>query len=119
MYKKIRSKKILIAVIKKALIAGLLAAIFTSGIYKCPFKSLFGIDCPGCGMTRALIAALKLDFKTAFHYHPLFLLFGIETVYVFFYDWILISKFHNKKAEITIGVLSILLLLIVWKIRQL
>lgn len=37
----------------------------------CPIKFLTGISCPGCGMTRAYIALLHLDFKDAFYYHPL------------------------------------------------
>ena len=41
-------------------------------LYKCPFEFLFGVTCPGCGMTRALISFVKLDFVSAFHYHPLF-----------------------------------------------
>ena len=40
----------------------------------CPLRFFFGISCPGCGMTRALLAALRLDFATAFSYHPLFFL---------------------------------------------
>lgn len=52
----------------------------------CPFLSITGILCPGCGMTRAIIRALRLDFAGAWLYHPLFftvpvilllLLFGI------------------------------------------
>ena len=52
----------------------------------CPFLSITGIPCPGCGMTRAIIMALRLDFAGARLYHPLFftvpvilllLLFGI------------------------------------------
>jgi len=40
--------------------------------YRCPIYSFFGVPCPGCGMTRALRAALTLDFSKAFYYHPLF-----------------------------------------------
>ena len=40
-----------------------------SGIH-CPIKYLIGISCPGCGMTRALLAALRLDFSAAFGYNP-------------------------------------------------
>lgn len=40
--------------------------------YKCPFKFFLGVPCLGCGMTRALISCLKLDFVAAFNYHPLF-----------------------------------------------
>lgn len=40
--------------------------------YRCPFRLLFGIPCPGCGMTRAFLCLLRLDIRGAFHYHPLF-----------------------------------------------
>ncbi len=40
----------------------------------CPIKFLTGISCPGCGMTRAVISVFRLNFKEAFHYHPLFLI---------------------------------------------
>ena len=39
--------------------------------YGCVFKNFFGIPCPGCGMTRAHLAALRLDWKEAFSFHPL------------------------------------------------
>jgi len=38
----------------------------------CIFKWITGISCPGCGITRAVLSALRLDFKTALYYHPLF-----------------------------------------------
>ena len=41
-----------------------------SGIH-CPIKFITGISCPGCGMTRAVISAVKLDFKSAFYYNPM------------------------------------------------
>ena len=37
----------------------------------CPFRIMFGFSCPGCGMSRAIIALLHLDFMQAIHYHPL------------------------------------------------
>lgn len=41
-------------------------------LFGCLFRWLFGVSCPGCGLTRATLAALRLDFQAAFHYHPLF-----------------------------------------------
>lgn len=56
-------------------IAGIGTAL---GIYSitlgCPFRRILGIPCPFCGMTRAVLSALRLDFAAAFHYHPLFFL---------------------------------------------
>lgn len=51
----------------------------------CLVKNIFGVNCPGCGLTRGFISVLRLDFKSAFSYHvlavPLF--FGIF-LYCFF-----------------------------------
>ena len=38
----------------------------------CIWIYLTGYHCPGCGMTRACISALKLDFYKAFSYHYMF-----------------------------------------------
>lgn len=38
--------------------------------YRCPLRWTFGISCPGCGMTRAAMALLRLDFAGAFLAHP-------------------------------------------------
>lgn len=47
--------------------------IVTSGIINvyCLFKSLFGIRCPGCGLTRSFRSILSLDFYSAFNYNIL------------------------------------------------
>jgi hypothetical protein len=37
----------------------------------CPSAALLGIPCPGCGLTRATLALLRGDVRTAFHFHPL------------------------------------------------
>ena len=39
----------------------------------CPIKTLLGgIECPSCGMTRAVFSCLKLDFMQAFSYNFMF-----------------------------------------------
>ena len=52
---------------------GVLAALLILDIYRCPFKALTGIPCPGCGMTRAVLHACKGEFREAFYYHPLWI----------------------------------------------
>ena len=37
----------------------------------CLLKNLFGIECYGCGITKAVIAAIQLDFIRAFNYNKL------------------------------------------------
>lgn len=38
----------------------------------CIFRSLTGFPCPGCGMSRAWLAALRGDFAGALRFHPMF-----------------------------------------------
>ena len=87
------------------------------GIYKCPIKTIFGINCPSCGMTRAFIAAIKLDFRSAFQYHPLFPLIGFETLYVIFRKPVTAHIHIEKNVELAVGIASLLLLLVVWFFR--
>lgn len=52
----------------------------------CPIKFLTGVSCPGCGMTRAVLAAMRLEFHEAFYYHPLFALVPpVFALYLFDY----------------------------------
>lgn len=50
----------------------------------CPFRFFFGICCPGCGITRASLSLLRLDFAAAFRYNPLVYILPICLgVYIF------------------------------------
>lgn len=59
---------------------GAILCVFWFFKLPCLFQHFLGIPCPGCGMTRAVLAALRLDFAEAFSYHAMFwslpLLFG-------------------------------------------
>ncbi len=45
------------------------------GFYpRCPFFVLTHLQCPGCGMTRALAALLHGQFAASWHYNPLAML---------------------------------------------
>jgi hypothetical protein len=37
----------------------------------CLFKNIFGQECLGCGITRAVVSAIQLDFYVAYHYNKL------------------------------------------------
>lgn len=85
--------------------------------YRCPANKIFGIDCPGCGLTRACLSALKLDFRSAFEYHPLFWLFGAGLLYFIFYEQIKRRVKISGKLELTVLLISALLFVVVWLIR--
>ncbi|MDR2389017.1 MAG: DUF2752 domain-containing protein [Tannerellaceae bacterium] len=42
-----------------------------SGHSLCLIKNLWGRECYGCGITRAIVAAVQLDFEAAYHYNRL------------------------------------------------
>lgn len=51
-------------------ITAVYGVLFALGI-TCPIKYITGVSCPGCGMSRAMWALIRLDFSTAVYYHPL------------------------------------------------
>lgn len=78
----------------------------------CPVRLMTGVACPGCGMTRALLALLKLDLALAYEMHPLvFLLPAATAVY-------LLRKRIPQKAMTALCVLALVLLTAVYIVRM-
>ena len=48
----------------------------------CPIRRITGYPCFGCGMTRAVISLLKLDFSAAFQYHAM--VWSVPLLYLLF-----------------------------------
>lgn len=94
------------------LLIGYFAIAYTAMNYldiTCVFLKIFGIPCPGCGMTRAFLSLLKLDFYSAAKYN--ILIFFMPYVFMYmFYD--IKHKVHNK---IMIGIA--LLAIINWVLK--
>ena len=78
----------------------------------CPIKNMFGIPCAGCGMTRAIISALQLDFVSALQFHPLFFLAPLVITY-FLFDGHVFAKCLDR---IIIALIAIMFG-IVWILR--
>ena len=47
----------------------------------CVFRAALGVECPGCGTTRAWLAALCGDLGSAFAYNPLF--WAVPVLYIY------------------------------------
>ena len=60
----------------------------------CPFKNIFHLACPGCGLTRGFKSLLSLDFKGAFYYNILTIPIFLFLVGLFI---LLIIDFIKKK----------------------
>ncbi len=78
----------------------------------CVVKQLTGLSCPGCGMSRALISALKLDFASAFYYHPLWVLVLPTFAALVFCG---IKKY--RRAFLIVGISAAVLVISVWAYR--
>ena len=71
--------------VKLAVSAAYLAAVAVMNLcgIHCLFFRFLRIPCPGCGITRALLAALRLDFARAFRFN--FMFWAVPpAVFVFF-----------------------------------
>lgn len=74
----------------------------------CLIKIVFGVPCPGCGMTRAFISLLKFDLPSAFYYHPLFLLVPLIAFMVVYNERPLVNKLYKSNLVwILLGVMFI------------
>ncbi len=94
--------------LKFKLLVSIAVLLYAAVLYilpiSCPILSITGIRCFGCGMTRALLAALRFDFATAFSYHMMF--WSVPFLYVcFLYD----GKLFKKKTLNTLLYVIILI----------
>lgn len=76
----------------------------------CFTKQLWGFDCPGCGMQRAIIFLLKGDFGAAFEMYPA--IYPILLLFIFLIlDKLLSIKYASKITNVLIvGTVGFILL---------
>ena len=67
--------------------------------FKCIFKDLFGIRCPGCGLTRSFISILNFDFISAIKYNFLGIPIFISFMLICFFMIIDIFKNSDKTLK--------------------
>ena len=102
-------KKIKDAILTILAVACVYTIFYITGI-GCPIKFLTGVSCMGCGMTRAYLSLLRLDFAGAFRYHPLFPIPAIAAV-LFLFRSRISQKIVNFLLFTTIALFSIIYLL--------
>ena len=61
----------------------------------CVSRELTGLYCSGCGMTRAVLSLLKLDFYQAFRYNA-FSVILIPILFFYFYGEVYAYCFNEK-----------------------
>lgn len=73
----------------------------------CPIRWLTGVCCPSCGMTRAAVSLITLDFKSAFYYHPLVVCLPVAVVLFVFR-----KHFSEKLLQIFFWLFIVALLIV-------
>lgn len=64
----------------------------------CLAQNLFGVECWGCGMTRALYSVAHLDFAAAWEFNHLVVVVAPLMVYIWV-KWLMqLSKDYNKRG---------------------
>ena len=76
--------------------------LYKTGI-GCVWKSITGLPCPGCGMTRAVFALLRGDVLLSLKRH--FMLFSLPIIYMY----IVFDGRLFKNRKINIAVLALIL----------
>ena len=76
----------------------------------CMFKKMFGIDCIGCGMQRALYYTLNGEFEKAFFLFPAIYTTILLCISVLLF---VLDKKHNYgKIVITLAVINALIMIV-------
>lgn len=82
----------------------LLGAWLLSGLHTCPTAAVLHVPCPGCGLTRATLAALGGDWSQAFSLHPLFWL--LSPLFVFLLSVVGLSYIRGRSVAPFLGRVS-------------
>lgn len=74
---------LLVAGVAVAALMGYLLIFHATGLgFPCVLHEWTGLQCGGCGLTRAAVALLHLDFAAAFSYHALWPVFAAYFLWV-------------------------------------
>ena len=86
--------------------------VSVTGIYvPCPFRTLTGYLCPGCGISHYFVHMAHLDFSAAFRNNQyVFFFIPIAIIYWIFktYKYIKTGERHYSKLEIAIFVIALI-----------
>lgn len=94
-------------------LGGIFLLLWAQFVHACPIRSVTGIPCPGCGISRAWFAFLSGDFVHALRFHPMF--WSLVPICIFFlWEGRL---FENEKLNIGILAGIGILFFIVYAIR--
>ncbi len=73
-------------------------------MFPCISKTLFGIECLGCGFQRAFVLLFQADFEGAFRMYPAIYSSLILIIFIGFH--FLNRKQNNKKALLILAIIN-------------
>ena len=95
----------------------------SNGLYKflipCPFKKLTGIDCPGCGFQRSLLALIKGNLMESLHLYPATIPFIVTSGFILLSLKYRFDKSDQIKKGLFIFTGSIMMLAYIYKMYYL
>ncbi len=98
-----------------ALVALIYLLIASTVDVPCPFKAIFHVPSPTCGMTRSFVALLQLDFSASLHYNPMTIPMILTLLFAFHRPLFTMKK----KTSDAILIAAALLIFVVYIIRVL
>lgn len=70
----------------------------------CPLHAMTGWYCPGCGITRAVLSVLNLDFVQAFRFNPL--VFALIPMYAVYF-----VAYKKHMLPLSKGIMTLMLII--------
>ncbi|KAA5823636.1 DUF2752 domain-containing protein [Algibacter amylolyticus] len=81
----------------------------------CINKKLFGVDCMGCGMQRAMALLFRGEFLDAFQMYPA--IYSLITLFLFIGINIFFKFKHSNKIIGTLAILTVVTIIISYIIK--
>ena len=81
----------------------------------CLFHKITGLLCPGCGITRMILAIMRLDFKSAYQYNQVIFVSSPFIIYLcirLYISWLISRPYILSLVEKVLVYVFIIVLLI-------
>jgi hypothetical protein len=85
----------------------------------CPFKKLTGVDCPGCGFQRSIIALIKGNISESIHLYPAAIPLLITALFVLLAVKLKVDSHNMIKKTLYMITGSIIIISYIFKMQQL
>jgi len=80
--------------------------------FPCFYKSVFGIECPGCGIQRAILALMQGDFVGSFKLYPA--LIPIVAMLVFLIVHLFFQLKNGAKILVSLFIFNVFIIVIAY-----